>query len=177
MIFISAGHHNKDSGAIGCNGKKEADLTKIMRDLTCKKLDEMGVKYTKDNDDETLAQWLKRAVTGPASVTLEFHFNAFNGKATGVETLVADGASTNSRLFAKELSDITVFVTGLPNRGVKTESESHRGRLGLMRELGIVALIELAFIDNCGDVDKWDRNKELLASHYAKILSKYENKI
>lgn len=177
MIFISAGHHNKDSGAVGC-GFKEADLTKIQRDLTCKELDKLGVKYIQDKDVETLGEYLKRIETGNGSVVLEFHFNASDNKtATGVETLTSDNASKNSKDFAKELNDVTVKILGLKDRGVKTESQSHRGKLGLMREEGIVALVELAFISNCEDVRKWSENKEKLAAEYAKILKKFENLI
>lgn len=175
MIFISAGHHNKDSGAVGC-GFKEADLTKIMRDLVCKELDSLSVKYTRDDDGETLSQYLNRIKTGEGSVVLEFHFNASDNKtATGVETLIADNPSTDSYSFAKDLNNATVRITGLKDRGVKTEGQSHRGKLGIMREQGIVALIELAFISNCNDVKVWSEKKEELAKEYAKILIKYEN--
>lgn len=175
MIFISSGHHNKDSGAVGC-GFKEADLTKIMRDLVIKELDFQNIKYIKDSDDETLSQYLNRIKTGDGSVVLEFHFNASDNKtATGVETLVADNPSKDSYNFAKELNDVTVKITGLRDRGVKTEGQSHRGKLGIMREQGIVALMELAFISNCNDVKVWSEKKEELAKEYAKILLKYEN--
>lgn len=173
MLYISAGHHFKDSGAIGVNGLKESAVTIIQRDLVCKELDKQGVKYTKDDDNETLAQYLNRIKTTPRDVVIEWHCNAFNKSANGTETLVADNANSKTLQFAKEMNDITCFVLGTTNRGVKTEKDSHRGKLGLMRESGIVILIELFFIDNPNDLKKWELNKEILAIEYVKIIKKY----
>lgn len=179
MLYISSGHNplrstdgKIDFGASGC-GFKEADLTIIQRNLVCKELDLQGIKYVTDKDNETLAQYLKRIITTPNDVVLEFHFNAFNSKASGVETIVSDNATNKSLQFAKELNDVTAFILGLPNRSVKRESQSARGKLGIMRENATTALIELCFIDNCNDVKKWELNKEILAIEYVKIIKKY----
>lgn len=175
MIYISAGHHNLDAGAIGVKGVKEADLTKIQRDLTCIELDKLGAKYQKDNDNWTLAEYLKKIVTTPKDVTIEFHFNSFNSKATGAETIISDYASQNSINFAKELNEAVVKILGIADRGVKKEKESHRGKLGLMRENGIVALVELCFLDNVSDLSKWEANNKKLAVEFARIIKKYDD--
>jgi len=47
------------------------------------------------------------------------------------------------------------------------ESESHRGRLGLMRKKGIVVLLELCFIDNQQDFSKYELVKNELAIKHA----------
>jgi hypothetical protein len=86
MIFPSAGHNPKglkpDPGASG-NGYNEADLAIEQRDLTTKELDLLGAKYITDYNDERLADYLKRIETGSGSVVLEFHFDAYNGIASG----------------------------------------------------------------------------------------------
>lgn len=174
MIFLSAGHHNGDPGAIGHNKLKEADLTKIQRDLTLKELERKNVDYITDLDSETLGQYLSRIKTGTGSVVLEYHFNAFNGRATGVEGLVGDDADSNDKAFMKEITDSTANILKLTNRGVKFEKASARGRLAIMRELGIVGLLEICFIDNKKDVESWENNKEKLAVAHAVILEKYE---
>lgn len=180
MIFISAGHCpfsiKKDFGAEG-NGYKEGLLTIEMRDLVCKELDLLGVKYTKDSDSETLGEYLERIKTGSASVVLEFHFDAFNGFASGCTSLVGDDADRLDKAFAKEIIDATAKIIGITNRGVKSESESHRGKLGLMREQGIVTLLEICFIDNISDMKKYQEKKLQLAKEYAIITKKYEDLI
>lgn len=172
--FISAGHHNKDSGAIGVNGRKEADETIKLRDAVVKYCVAKGLKVITDNDDETLAQYLTRIQTGSGSVVVEFHFDAFNKTASGTTALVGNDADRLDKLFAQELSTFTSEQLGITNRGVKSESESHRGKLGLMREQGTVCLLEVCFIDNPEDMQKYDGNFFSLASGIANIIEKYE---
>lgn len=178
MIFISAGHNNKgikiDPGAIG-NGYKEADLTVEIRNLVIKELKRLEVAYVSDNDDERLGPYLERIKTGNGSVILEFHFDASaNSSATGTTALIESEADRLDKAFAKELSDITASTLGIKNRGVKTEAESHRGRLALMREEGIICLLEVCFISNSQDIVLYNVNKEKLAIKIAQTLIKYE---
>ncbi len=181
MIFISAGHNPKgiktDPGAIG-NGYKEADLTVEIRNLVIAQLKNMGVSYISDNDDERLGNYLERIKTGNGSVVLEFHFDASDNKsATGCTALIEGEADRLDKAFAKELSDVTALTLGIKNRGVKTEAESHRGKLALMREEGIICLLEVCFISNPQDILLYKANKERLAFQIAQILIKYEKMI
>lgn len=176
-VFASAGHHLKDPGAIGVNGRKEADEAIKFRNAFVKYLEPTGVKIITDNDNETLSQYLTRIVTGNGSVVIEFHFDAFDGIASGTTALVGNDADRLDKLFAKECVDTVSRVLNIPNRGVRTESQSHRGRLGLMREQGIVCLIELGFIDNKNDMDSFDKNFFTLASELSKIAEKFEKLI
>lgn len=181
MIFISAGHNPKgikvDNGASG-NGYTEANLAVEFRNLVTLQLDAKKVLYVTDNDDERLAQYLERIKTGNASVVLEFHFDASDNKtATGTTSLIGVDADRLDTAFAKELVNATAFRLGIKNRGVKSEAESHRGRLGLMRESGIVCLLELCFISNINDLNAYHENKYQLAKDIAEIVVKYENMI
>lgn len=177
MIFISAGHNPKgiktDPGAIG-NGYREADLTIEIRDLVCKELDNLGVKYIKDLDNETLAQYLQRVQTGNGSVVVEFHFDAANGIASGATSIVEAEADRLDKAFAQEMVNVTASVLNIKNRGVKSETDTHRGRLGLMREEGIICLLEVGFIDNINDVNAYQHSKQVLAKVLAPIIKKYE---
>lgn len=176
--YISAGHNTKgpktDPGAVG-NGYKEADLTIEIRDLVVKECLSKGIKVITDKDDETLAQYLGRIKPGNGSVVLEFHFDASSSpSATGSTAIISGTPSQNSRNFAKELVDTTSNTLCIKNRGVITEADSHRGRLGLMRKEGIVALLEIAFISNKSDVEAYKKYKEELAKNIANIIEKYE---
>ena len=181
-IFISAGHNpdgiKRDPGAVA-NGVTEAAIAVEFRNLVVEELrKETGLKVITDKDDERLADYLKRIQTGSGSVVLEFHCDAAaSERATGATSIVGADADRLDKAFAKELVEATSKILGVKNRGVISESDSHRGRLGLMREQGIVSLLELCFISNPEDLKKYHCNKELLAIHIADIVERYENMI
>lgn len=179
MVFISAGHNPKgikvDPGAVA-NGYKEAEVAVEFRNLVVSVCKTIGLKTVTDNDDERLADYLNRIKTGSGSVVLEFHFDAAaSNKATGTTALIEAEADRLDKLFAKELVETTSSVFGIKNRGVLSETESHRGRLGLMREEGIICLLELCFLTNKDDMKRYEKNKVILANKIARILKKYED--
>ena len=181
MVFISAGHNPKgikvDPGAIG-NGYHEANLTVEFRDLVIKQCLKLGLKVIQDRDDERLGTYLERIQTGNGSVVVEFHFDAaVSPTATGTTALIEEEADRLDKAFAKELVDLTSKALGIKSRGVLTEAQSHRGKLGLMREEGIICLLELCFISNPTDVRQYKANKEKLAIEMAKIIKRYEDLI
>lgn len=181
MVFISAGHNpngiKPDPGAVG-NGKREADLTVEFRNLVLAELQKKDVNAVCDNDSERLGQYLERIKTGSGSVVLEFHFDAAaSASATGTTVLIGGDADKNDKSFAKEIVEATANILQIKNRGVISETESHRGRLGLMRESGTVALLELCFISNPADLKAYEKGKHALAEKIADILIKYENLI
>jgi len=181
MIFPSAGHNpnglKPDPGAVG-NGYHEANLTVEFRNLVSVELKRRQLKFITDNDSERLGEYLKRIDTGNGSVVLEFHFDAaVSSKATGTTSLHGSDADRLDIAFAKELVEVTSKVLGIKNRGVLSEKDSHRGSLGLMREEGIVALLELCFISNPDDLKKYHEFKYVLAVKIADILERYEKLI
>lgn len=183
MKFISAGHcnvrgPNYDPGAPGVDKRWEANEAVKLRNRVIELIKCKGHKdIISDLDDERLSKYLDRIKTGTGSIVCEFHFNAFNGKATGVEMLVQEDADKMDLACAKELLDTTVSLTGLVSRGVKKESQSQHKRLALMRESGIVVLVEVCFIDNPNDMKAYDKAFEQLCQGYADILIKYDNLI
>lgn len=177
--FISAGHNPKgikpDPGAVA-NGMHEANLAVEFRNLVIDELLKLNVKVISDKDDERLGDYLKRIQTGSGSVVLEFHFDAAaSSTATGTTSLYGSDADRLDIAFAKELVETTAAVLGIKNRGALSEKDSHRGSLGLMREQGIVSLLELCFISNPQDIEKYQANKNELAFKIAQIVARYEN--
>lgn len=178
MIFPSAGHNTKgirpDSGAVA-NGFTEAQLAVEFRNLVVKQLQEYRAKFITDFDDERLAQYLERIKTGTGSVVLEFHFDASpKPEVSGTMAIVGSDADRLDVAFAKEVVNVTSRVLGINNRGVISETASHRGRLGLMRESGIVSLLEICFITNKYDLKLFHAKKVILADEIAKILIRYD---
>lgn len=182
MIYVSAGHNSKsknikpDPGAINKDGIKEGDLTIEFRNLVAIELTKLGVKFITDSDEENLSMYLKRIQTGRGSVVIEYHFDAAgNENATGTTVVVGSDADRLDQAFAKDLAVITANFLGIRNRGVINERATHRGRLGLMRESGIVALVELGFLTNPADLRAYHLGKESLAEAHAHLILKYEN--
>jgi N-acetylmuramoyl-L-alanine amidase len=175
MIFIFAGHGGLDTGAIGVDRRTEARETLKLRNAVCDVLRSKNVPYRIDDDNDKLSQVLKKAVTGSGSVVLDIHFNSHvNAKATGVECIVADNADATSVQFAKEIVNSVTLPTGLTNRGIKKEGDTPRKRLGVMREKGIVCLLETCFISNPDDMRTYDAHMQKIAENIANVLIKYE---
>lgn len=177
MIFLTAGHHNNDSGAIG-NDYKESDLTKEIRDLTLTRIKQISphTKVWADNDNDTLSQVIAK-VKGLATakdIWVELHFDASsNSTATGATALVATNAREKSKELANDLVSIGSKVLGIRNRGVKTELESNRGRLGMLHTPASSVLYEVAFISNKYDIEAYQEMKHWLSDELARVLIKH----
>jgi N-acetylmuramoyl-L-alanine amidase len=157
-IYIEAGHNNRDSGAVGVGGRKESDWTKWVKirlaDALIKQSED-NVSIIMDDDGRTLSQVIsdfKRTISSN-DILLSIHFNsASSNTATGTETFIADGASERSVILGKDISKIVADRLGIKNRGCKTESQSNRGRLGILHLKGSAVLLEVSFINNPEDV-------------------------
>lgn len=176
MIFLSAGHHDKDPGAV--SGKfVERDLTKEMRGLIDGHLDQKQV--IKDKDFETNSQYQSRIKPGSGSVLFDIHFNSASPTATGTECFVnkKDFADKNSLSYkmAAEISKATSDILGIKDRGVKSESQSQHPRIGVLNlGSGISVLWEICFISSVLDMQKYTLCKKELSEKVASILKKYD---
>lgn len=180
-IFISAGHSNKpgrDRGAVS-GSNIEGVLTAELRSLIVRELMEMGVYPKVDSDNSVLSEtinFFKNLVTS-GSIVLDIHFNSGPAKATGTETLIPGTNTDFERRLAGDLSKCVSDVLGIPLRGthkgirgVKTELESHHGRLGWMRLNGENVLMEICFLSNPNEMNKYHSKKFELAKKIAEVL-------
>ncbi len=186
-IFISSGHSNKkgvDRGSAG-NGLIEGEVTVEFRNLLKKELELLGTTPIIDSDDSILAQSLVffRNKTTSDSIVLDIHTNAASPTATGAEVLIPAVPTLFEISLARELAEDISEVLQIPlrgnhkgNKGVKTELESHHGRLGWMKLTGENILLELFFISNPSDVASYQKNKQILAKSIALTLFKYSIK-
>ena len=173
-LFLSAGHGGTDVGAVG-NGYKEADLTVEIRDLVNKYLLKLGIKSITDDNRNALAQTIRffqNKITKD-SILVDFHWNAFTETSTGTEVLVPAQPTELEKRIATDLSKVIADTLKIKNRGVKTELQSARGRLGWMRLTGENILIETCFISNPNDMKSYHSNKEKLAESIANVLANY----
>ena len=176
-IFISAGHSNqpnKDCGAVG-NGFVEGVLAAELRTLIAAKLQNIyGIIPVMDDDSNVLLDTIRkfRNMTAPDSIVIDIHFNASaNAEATGTEVLIPGAPSDTEKKLASYIAFVTAEIIGIKNRGVKSELESHHGRLGWMRLTGENILIEVCFITNAKDMKHYNDYKNTLAAKYAEVIS------
>jgi N-acetylmuramoyl-L-alanine amidase len=183
-IFISAGHSNKsgrDRGASG-NGFIEGELAVDLRNLIVKELKKLGVNAIVDKDDSILSESLNffKNLTTNTCIVLDIHWNAGPATATGAETLIPSQSTDFERRLAARLSQSVSTRLGIPMRGrhaglsgVKSEADSHHGRLGWMRLTGENVLMEVCFISNANDMLSYQNNKLKLAEDIAKVLFEF----
>ena len=172
-IIISAGHGGNDPGAVA-NGYTERDLAIEFRELLVKELLLLGVNPLIDDNKNALKQtlaWLKGVLKSDKTVCIDIHWNAAIPKARGTEIIIPDKPSLFESSFAKEILD--VFVSnGFTSRGVKTESQTARKRLGWMRPLAENILIEMAFLTNTLDLELYKMVKYKLSKELAVVIKK-----
>ena len=170
-LIIGAGHGGTDSGAVG-NGFIERDLAIEFRNLLVSELKKLSVNCIVDPDSNKLVDSLAyfKKYFNPDSINIDIHWNAGPPAATGTEVLI----NTNATLFEKQLggkiAEAIETILNIKNRGLKTELDSARGKLGWMHQLGRNYIIEMCFISNKTDMDKYQANKQKLAKAMADIL-------
>lgn len=189
-IIISAGHTNvpgKDRGAMG-NGYVEGALTVEFRDLIVQaiKCIDHKAKVIIDSNANALSHSITyfRDLVDKDSIVVDIHWNASTPRATGTETFVPSNPSQDELALANDISEQISKTLQIPKRGqfrgihgVKSESESHHGRLGWMKIIGINVLIEVCFITNVDDMQKYEDNKVQLSKEIAQILYDAANEI
>lgn len=166
-LFISAGHSDTDSGAVG-HGYTEAQIVTEFRDLVAEELRKLGVEFSKDGEKGQNLP-LRKAVQMASShdIAVEWHCNAFtNPSATGTETLCADPANQLSN----ELCAVTSEVLAIRDRGAKAEGSGQHSRLAFV-STGKGIIHELFFITNENDLAAYQRNKYKLAKRIAQVLA------
>jgi N-acetylmuramoyl-L-alanine amidase len=180
-IYLEAGHHLSDPGAVTQtpDGQlTEASLTTALRNSVTVKLNELAALQNKavlvvtDSDKMNLSQTIAHAgrQTKAGDIVCSIHFNAGPPAASGTETFIAFPASEAERLLAQRIQKAMCNVLQLPNRGVKTELQSARRRLGILHHPAHNVLVEVCFITNPTDLAAYLQKQELVAEAIVKSL-------
>lgn len=177
MIFLTAGHNRKDSGAVYA-GRKEADETIKLRNAIIDILNKKTLVW-KDEDDWDLNKTIKeiKGASSANDIICDLHFNAGPAAATGCEVYIPDAADEVEKALANELATSISSVLMIKNRGVHSEARSQHKRLGMMRPAGRNVLIEICFISNKYDMEAYDRGFQLLVERISDILLKAHAKL
>lgn len=160
-FVVTAGHSNTDPGAVA-NGQKEAEIACDMRNMIAKKLRELGHSVITDGTG-AVNQPLKVAISlAKQGRAIEIHCNAAsNPAATGVECI---GLPKDKGL-CQRLSNAIAVTTKDNVRGDNgwiDQSKSARGKLGFVEAGGVI--VELFFLSNKGDLERYEEVKWLVAS-------------
>lgn len=171
-ILISAGHSNLDPGA--CNGTiTESGLVLDLRDRIINTIvAKQGVaglyRDGKQGDNKTLKDAI--AIAKSVDLAIEFHFNAGSLSANGTEVL----AKPAKKDIAKELAFIIQTSLGTKLRGDngwKLDTSGQHPRLGFCEAGGLI--VEIAFISNQQDLDKYKKGKDKLVFNLAEYFINY----
>lgn len=174
-VFPSAGHHNKDSGAVG-NGYVERDEMKLLRNLVVSKLKNKNHVYNTDNDWETNGQYQRRIKKElrKGDVVLDMHLNAAKPSVSGIEIFISQNAGADSRAMAQEVLEGLCKITGTKSRGVKTDNMSQHSKIGILNLKGTAILVEFGFITNPGDMQRFVSKRNEIADFLVEMMIKYD---
>lgn len=169
-IIIDAGHGGQDSGAIGF-GTQEKEWALAISQYQFKRLKELGVTVAMTrNSDITLPPTTRIAkVKNKYDLCISNHWNAFNGKARGIETIHSIHAKPT---FAEDLAQRLVKATGLPFRRVFTREMGKGKDYYFMHRLTgrtETVIIEYGFIDEQKDNTFYQKNAHVQAAAEAVI--------
>lgn len=189
-IYIDQGHNfsGVGTGATG-NGMREQNITfhvgYILKQKLGRAFDIKLSRHTLETNighDRATAinnRWREANEWG-ADYFISLHTNAAaNPSATGAETFYfryGSQRSVRSQKLAQVINDTYVQETGLRDRGVKPDTQTAIGSIGVLRHTQMPAiLVELAFIS--ANIDLLDvatlRNYELMADALVKGILNY----
>jgi N-acetylmuramoyl-L-alanine amidase len=171
-LIIGAGHGGTDSGAVG-SGYIERDLAIEFRNLLVSELQKLSVPCITDPDSNKLADSLVyfKSYFKPDSINVDIHWNAGPAAATGTEVLINTQATPFEKLLGGKIAEAIATILNIKNRGLKTELQSARGSLAWIKQQGRNYIIEMCFISNKTDMDKYQAKKHELSKAMAIILS------
>jgi N-acetylmuramoyl-L-alanine amidase len=154
-IVLNVGHGGitgyYDSGAIAADGTHEHLFNKNeFCPLLKKELEKMGYEVITIIQNKSFGELPARINALKPDVIVSLHFNAFNGKATGSETLYYS-LSRKSKSLAEKVQRETVKVLGLANRGAKGLLMG-RGSALLIKTHAPCIILEPFFGDNPTDL-------------------------
>lgn len=155
------GHNEKDQGAYS----KILDVTEwgLYTSLTPELL-KLGDVYTHDASILSYTKRMKDTANkinkNDYDLVVSLHFNMFNGKASGCETLFI---SDKGRVFANNFCHYYTDSTGAKNRGIKKVGKGERGFEEIFNPLAPAILIEPFFGDSSSDCKLFNKDNLLEA--------------
>lgn len=175
-IAINMGHtlSGKGTGAVGL--VKETDKNREVGNKLITKLQDYNCKVlncTIDKSNNDMYEACNKANVNNADVFISIHLNAGGG--TGVETFYSRYSNSRNIEFAKKVnSDLAATSVLSPSRRCCSDYSFHGYDLYVLKNTKMDAiLVELGFVDNKKDVDRW--NGELIANTMLNSIVSFYN--
>lgn len=150
LLVLIVGHEKKAQGATLATGGSEYEYNSKAADLSKKYAVSRGVRLEVIyRDGIGISGAYKKAMELKPDSCIELHFNAFNKKASGTETLCTPDKEdlAFSKLVHKEICE--VFERGGLSRGIKVLARGSRGSSNIYSLPGFSnCLVEPFFGDN-----------------------------
>ena len=180
-IYLIAGHSLLDSGATIDRQDlfkviKESQLAIQLRDLIKVYLDTYSsVEVITDEDNLNLSEVIQEInkTIKKEDLVIDIHFNAFNKTVKGTEAFIPTVSSKIERELSLAILKTTSDIIKTPNRGVKTEQQSNRRRLGILHGVGHRILWEVCFMDNKEELNQYISNIYILANDVSEEIEKF----
>lgn len=162
ILCIDAGHGGSDQGAnYGGYIEKELNLVVARRVYELLK-DKVDVDITREKDITLEPKKRTGLIKDKYKYCLSIHFNAANGKGSGIETIHAIN-STKGKKLAQIIADKLSKSINLSIRRVfsRKRSGSNTNYYYMHRETGstTTVIVECCFIDNEADIDRLNVEK------------------
>mgnify|MGYP003429733651 FL=1 len=175
-IYLNAGHRGGTTGA-NYNGIKEAEETIWLRNEIAERLKAKGIEVMLDNDSASLSEVIAtiNAECKKTDICVDLHFNAVgNPSANGTEVFKPFNSSDIEIEVAEDLLYSTCMVLNTKNRGVKREGEGTHQRLAMLSDIKCNSvLLEICFISNIADANKYKEKKDELVIILAEQLIRH----
>ena len=168
FVYLNPGHDRElDSGAVNHDGTRECDKAYELGMMVKALLEEQGIDTRLEQNDD-LYGICTDANDAAADIFISLHFNAFNEKATGTETLIS--SSPSSLILGHCLQSFVQQALGLNDRGLKERMD-----LIVINSTAMpAALIELCFIDNDHDLAQYETKKAQVAQAICTAILTYK---
>lgn len=162
-LAIFAGHGGADPGASSTFGKESDKTLELMLEAT-KYAKSLGIKVVNNRTTNTarnISADAKKADKEKVDGVIEIHFDSATETAQGTTGFYCEG-STSSKNLAQKINDRVDDY--FKNRGIKPDTSTRHGRLGILRETNAPAmLLETCFISNKVDMTTYKEKKLLIA--------------
>lgn len=182
-IAIIVGHEKKSQGGSNRNGVTEYDYNSRLGEMIAALLvTEDHEPFIVYRDGTTYSKLPQRVNKTGADIAVSLHCNAFNGQASGSETLHYVNSQNGERL-AEHIQKKVVGVMKLSDRGLRPVDVKHVGREGdrgghLCKRTSMpTVIVEPFFIDNDSDLQRGEERMIILAAAIAQGAIDYVESI
>jgi N-acetylmuramoyl-L-alanine amidase len=153
-VILTIGHSSTDPGAIHFDGLPEHQFVKRFVLKLGEKLQEKGFNDFLINPTNTnllgIINWVNKNSTNKDWL-IDFHTNHNEPRASGTELFVVPNL-TKKRLeiYSKFLEEVSAILE-IPNRGIKLDTSTRHGRLGILRDTNAKAFLWEMIFGNSRD--------------------------